>query len=79
MKTLHAMIAGLWLALAFLPLAVLAQETKDGEDPLVATVNGQNIHRSAVLEAARNLPPQYQAQLQMIYPMLVQRLVDYGV
>ncbi len=61
------------LALASLPVAASAQ----ADDPLVATVNGKEIHRSEVLEAARSLPPQYQSQLQQIFPMLVERVVDF--
>jgi peptidyl-prolyl cis-trans isomerase C len=61
------------LALASLPAAVSAQ----ADNPLVATVNGKEIHRSEVLEAARSLPPQYQSQLQQIFPMLVERVVDF--
>lgn len=61
------------LALASLPLAASAQS----DDPLVATVNGKEIYRSEVLEAARSLPPQYQSQIQQLFPMLVERMVDF--
>ena len=61
------------LALASLPVAASAQ----ADDPLVATVNGKEIHRSEVLEAARSLPAQYQSQLEQIFPMLVERVVDF--
>jgi peptidyl-prolyl cis-trans isomerase C len=61
------------LALASLPVAASAQD----DDPLVATVNGKEIHRSEVLEAARSLPAQYQSQLQQLFPMLVERVVDF--
>jgi peptidyl-prolyl cis-trans isomerase C len=60
------------LALATLPLAASAES----DDPLVATVNGNEIRRSAVLDAAKRLPPQYQAQIQQLFPMLVDRVVD---
>jgi peptidyl-prolyl cis-trans isomerase C len=65
------------LVLALLPAAVSAQDTKPADDPLVATVNGAEVYRSEVLDAARSLPPQYQAQLQQIFPMLVERVVDF--
>lgn len=58
---------------ATLPAA--AQDS--GEDPVVARVDGTEIRRSEVLESARELPPQYQAQIQQIFPALVQRLVDF--
>ncbi len=65
------------LALTSIPLAASAQDTKPAEDPLVATVNGTKVYRSEVLDAARSLPPQYQAQMQQIFPMLVERVVDF--
>jgi len=68
--------AGFGLALILLPFAVTAQD-KDQDDPVVATVNGAAIHRSDVLKAARALPAQYQAQLDQIFPALVERLVDF--
>jgi peptidyl-prolyl cis-trans isomerase C len=66
----------LCLALILVPLAASAQD-KDQDDPLVARVNGKAIHRSDVLKAASALPPQYQAQLDQIFPALVERLVDF--
>lgn len=68
--------AGFCLVLSLMPLAASAQD-KDQDDPLVATVNGAPIHRSDVLRAASALPPQYQAQLEQIFPALVERLVDF--
>jgi peptidyl-prolyl cis-trans isomerase C len=59
-----------------LPLPALAQE---GEDKVVATVNGEPILRSEVLAAAANLPAEYQAQMQLIFPLLVDRLIDQKV
>ena len=47
------------------------------EDPVVARVNGMDILRSEVFALAETLPPQYQQQLLQIYPLLVQRLVDF--
>ena len=68
--------AGFCLALTLVPFAASAQN-KDQDDPLVARVNGAAIHRSDVLEAASALPPQYQAQIDQIFPALVERLVDF--
>ena len=74
------MLVRCWALLAFaltsLPLAATAQDSAAGEDPAVATVNGEPILRSEVLAAASNLPAQYQGQLAALYPLLVQRLVD---
>ena len=60
------------VALIALPVAASAQtETDKAEDnPVVARVNGEDIHRSAVLELAQTLPPQYQSQIAQVYPML---------
>ncbi len=63
------------IALAALPIAVSAQTVED--DPVVARVNGEEIRRSAVFELVQTLPPQYQSQIAQIYPLLVQRLVDF--
>ena len=64
------------LALALAALAPAAAAQDSGDDPLVATVNGEQIFRSEVLETAKTLPPQYQAQLDQIFPVLVERVVD---
>lgn len=52
-----------------------ASET-EASDPVVAVVNGQELHRSDVLESAGNLPPAYQQNIDRIFPALVDRLVD---
>src|SRR5258707_501640 len=44
-------------------------------DPVVATVNGTPLHRSDVIASARSLPEQYQQQIDLIFPALVERLV----
>ena len=58
----------------------LAQDTQAqepaAEDPVVARVNGADLLRSEVEETAKQLPPQYQQQLDAIFPMLVQRAID---
>lgn len=48
----------------------------ESSDPVVAVVNGQELHRSDVLESAGNLPPAYQQNIDRIFPALVDRLVD---
>jgi peptidyl-prolyl cis-trans isomerase C len=44
---------------------------------VVASVNGRDVHRSKVMAAAQSLPPQLQAQIDQIFPMLVERVVDF--
>lgn len=53
-----------------------AAQTEE-DDPVVARVNGTEIRRSEVFAFAGTLPAQYQSQIVQIYPMLVQRLVDF--
>jgi len=69
------------LGLAALPLAASAQTQSEtaaaDENPIVARVNGAEILRSEVFALAGTLPPQYQQQIVQIYPLLVQRLVDF--
>ena len=69
------------LGLSLAPPAATAQ-TQSGaaeaeENPVVARVNGEDILRSEVFALADTLPPQFQQQLLQIYPLLVQRLVDF--
>lgn len=46
-------------------------------DPVVATVNGQAIHRSDVVEFHKLLPAQYQKMpIEMLYPALLDKLVE---
>ena len=70
------------LALAF-ALATMsaasgrAEESAAGaENPVLAVVNGTEVRRSEVVESAKSLPPEYQAQLDQILPALVERYVD---
>ncbi len=67
------------IALVALPVAVPAQTgiTNAEDDPVVARINGEEIRRSAVFELAQSLPPQVQSQFAQVYPLLVQRLVDF--
>jgi peptidyl-prolyl cis-trans isomerase C len=46
------------------------------EDPLLARVNGQEIRWSDVAESARDLPEEYRSQVEVIFPALLQRLID---
>jgi peptidyl-prolyl cis-trans isomerase C len=69
--------AALAAALLCSPVILAAQETTPEDDPVVATVNGRSIHKSKVMQAALSLPPQAQAQLDQILPILVERMVDF--
>ena len=67
-------------ALASLALAVVAVASpalaQDGaEDPTVATINGEEVLRSEVLELAENLPPQYREQLATVFPQLLEQVI----
>jgi peptidyl-prolyl cis-trans isomerase C len=62
------------LAMHAVPAA--AQDQPAGEDPVVATIDGDEIRKSEVVESARSLPPEYQAQIDQILPALVERYVD---
>jgi peptidyl-prolyl cis-trans isomerase C len=42
---------------------------------VVATVNGKNVTRQDVIDSAADLPPQYQAQIDKIFPQLLNRLI----
>lgn len=53
-----------------------AEDETAGEDPVVATVNGEDIHYSEVMESAKSLPQQYQSRIKEILPALVDRLID---
>ncbi len=69
-------MAVLALALGAIALPVTAAE-KAGEDPVVARVNGQELHRSDVVRELQALGPQaQQVPPQMIYPQLLQKLID---
>jgi peptidyl-prolyl cis-trans isomerase C len=45
-------------------------------DPVVAVVNGKELHRSDVIASAQSLPPQYRSQIDAYFPALVDRLID---
>ena len=77
--TLRAILA---LSLALFAAPAWAQAAKPAkpaaaDDPIVARVNGTELHRSDVLEALHGLPPQVQQQpLDKLYPALLGRMVD---
>ena len=69
-----AVLAAIFLSTG--PAAVVAQEGKDGENPVVARVNGHEIRQSNVRAAFRRLPAQYQqVPIDVILPQLIEQLV----
>jgi peptidyl-prolyl cis-trans isomerase C len=58
-------------ALSAFALPVLAA----GEDPVVAVVNGKEIHRSALLEAQANIPQARGVPLEKIYDQLLEQVI----
>lgn len=68
----------LTIAVALPPaLAAEADPAAGGdEDAIVAVVNGKEIRVSDVVATAQQLPAQYRAQLSLIFPALVERVVD---
>lgn len=55
---------------------VFAQDTKPSDDPVVAIVNGHEIHQSNVRTAFQRLPAQYQQiPIDVILPQLIEQLV----
>ncbi len=75
MTQLTVRAASLAAALALAAPAAMAQEPA-AEDPVVATVNGDDVLRSEVLETAEQLPPQYREQIDAVFPLLLQRTID---
>lgn len=54
---------------------VLAQDSA-AEDPVVARVGGEDILQSEVLALAQSLPPQQQQQIALIFPQLIEQVID---
>ena len=46
------------------------------ENPLLARVNGEEIRWTDIVESARGLPEQYRSQIEVIFPALLERLID---
>jgi peptidyl-prolyl cis-trans isomerase C len=58
--------------------AAFGQEATPGDDPVVATVNGEPVHRGEIEAAARALPQQMQQMpIQVLYGMLLDRVIDF--
>jgi hypothetical protein len=85
-KTLRRLAAT--LCLVALPAVAMAQTTTTtppaspvapAGDPVVAKVNGKELHRSDVIESARSLPEPYQQQIDQLFPALIERLIDLNL
>lgn len=70
--SIAAACAGL---LALAPPAI-GQDEAEGDDPVVAEVNGEPIRYSEVMASAQSLPQQYRQRIKEIFPALVDRLID---
>lgn len=73
----HGLLAALAMALLLGPGTLAAQESDIDDNQVVARVDGEDILLAEVLKMASELPPKYQAQFAQIYPLLVQRVVDF--
>ncbi|MBX7146915.1 MAG: peptidylprolyl isomerase [Alphaproteobacteria bacterium] len=53
-----------------------AQEpAKKDNDPVVVKLNGMEIHKSEILSSTEELPAQYRQQIDVLFPMFVERFV----
>jgi peptidyl-prolyl cis-trans isomerase C len=65
-------------ALTLLAFGAVAFGQDTPDDPIVATVDGAEVHRSEVEAVAATLPEQMrQMPMQMLYDMLVDRVIDF--
>jgi peptidyl-prolyl cis-trans isomerase C len=77
MSTLRSLFAALAVALLAVPGAALAQQGAAEENPVIARLNGEEVRQSEVMEMVAGLPPEYQSQFAQLYPLFVQRLIDF--
>ncbi|TDQ84196.1 peptidyl-prolyl cis-trans isomerase C [Dongia mobilis] len=71
-----ALALGLMAGVGSLALSARAQETAQPDPNLVvAKLNGEDITRQDVVDSAQNLPPEIQANLDQLFPQLLDRLV----
>ena len=65
------------LALAPLPASAQQAQPEPGQDPVVATVAGDAIRLSEVVDSKSQLPQQYQSMpMEAMFPALVERVID---
>lgn len=67
------------LAAALSSFALPALAAAPTDDPVVAVVNGTQIHRSAVIEAQQTIPQARQAPLDQVFEPLLERLITNEV
>jgi len=63
-------------SLALIPTRAMAQAPTAPADPVVARVNGTEIHASDISEAARSLPDTNGMPPQVLYPMILDRMIS---
>ena len=74
----RAVALAILLALPYLSAGAQTTEPAAEEDPILATVNGDEIRRSEIVEAQQNLSEQYRGlPPAMIFPALLEHLIDF--
>lgn len=77
MKLTSVLQTGVFALSLGISWGVFALPAAAQSDPVVAVVNGDKIHRSALESAYKHLPAQYQqVGLEQIYPALLNSLID---
>ncbi|MBY0431337.1 MAG: peptidylprolyl isomerase [Rhodospirillales bacterium] len=74
MKFHPARAAALALAIAIGAAPVLAADA--AKDPVVAVVNGKDIHKSKLVETQRALPPLRQVPMEAVYDQLLEHVIN---
>lgn len=74
----RAVALAILLVLPYLSAGAQTTEAAAEEDPVLATVNGDEIRRSEIVEAQQNLSEQYRGlPPAMIFPALLEHLIDF--
>lgn len=69
-------LAVMTVALALMASPAMAEEKAAGGDPVIARANGQEIHRSDMMNELKLMGPQAQQMpMQMLYPQLLQKMI----
>jgi peptidyl-prolyl cis-trans isomerase C len=64
------------MALSVAPLGTSLAQSDETDDPVVARVDGAPVYHSELIESAAGLPAAYQANLESVLPLLLDRLVN---
>ena len=76
MSKMLRIAAAVALVLGMAALPAVAEDKTAGGDPVVARVNGQEIHRTEVLREIETMGPQaQQVPAQVLYPQLLQKMI----